>query len=570
MTEHSTYAQVREQNELGILPSSSTASSAYNGPAPMEIDRFEKGKKGKGKGKQKSKDSSFSKGKTKGKFDKGKGKSKQDVSKPRAATSSDQCLHCGKYGHFKRYCWKLHGKPINAKNVNQVEETQNAGNSSSGASSSAASTNMTSATGSVRLFSSYVGPIMEELPSSDELDFLTMRESSGNCNVLSCAEISPADDLDHVEETYMCVCTHFDMSCTDDDGIWTLCDSYCIDLSPDSHSSFDCIRAVGNVTDGRVEVVIDSGADGAVLPLEYAAIGHRDPTFDKFFSFIDVQGKPISEREVRITEVQFGSVIFKERFIIAPVTSPLISMGRLLKDGWCLQNSGDSMFLVRNGKSIPVHFKRNSLCAHGVLRMLSNMDSNPVEHVREVVLGESIAGLQRGWIRLSDSVYGLRSVSPQHVDTTYCPSETLMWRRTTLVRFADGTWELEEFCQSISGLSSRVIPFQTAKQVVKVITLAHDAMVPPEALGFSVHDDVVMPPNFPLRPSSQSRPSSASAPSAAAPVRPNVEPPNELPAAAEEAELPVADRPDVDYKSVMVDGVKLDSNTPFAYVERCL
>ena len=115
MTEHSTYAQVRElvlsyesvtttwsagriHSELSILPSSSTASPAYNGPAPMEIDRFEKGKKGKGKGKQKSKDSSFSKGKSKGKFDKGEGKSKQDVSKPRSATSSDQCLHCGKYG----------------------------------------------------------------------------------------------------------------------------------------------------------------------------------------------------------------------------------------------------------------------------------------------------------------------------------------------------------------------------------------------------------------------------------------------------------------------------------------
>ena len=80
MTEHSTYAQVRElvlsyesvtttwsagriHSELGILPSSSTASCAYNGPAPMEIDWFEKGKKGIGKGKQKSKDSSFSKGK---------------------------------------------------------------------------------------------------------------------------------------------------------------------------------------------------------------------------------------------------------------------------------------------------------------------------------------------------------------------------------------------------------------------------------------------------------------------------------------------------------------------------
>ena len=103
-------------------------------------------------------------------------------------------------------------------------------------------------------------------------------------------------------------------------------------------------------------MVIDSGVDGSVLPLEYAAIGHKDPTFDKS-SFIDAQGKPISVREARIAEVQFGSVVFKERFIIAPVTSPLISMGRLLRDGWCLQNSGDSMFLVRNGKSIPVHFK---------------------------------------------------------------------------------------------------------------------------------------------------------------------------------------------------------------------
>ena len=138
MTEHSSYAQVRElvlsyetvtttwsagriHSELGILPSGSTATSS-SGPAPMEIDRFEKGKKGRGKGKMKSKDSSFSKGKAKGKFDKGKGKSKQDVSKPRMATSNDQCLHCGKYGHFKRDCWKLHGKPTNAKNVNQVSE----------------------------------------------------------------------------------------------------------------------------------------------------------------------------------------------------------------------------------------------------------------------------------------------------------------------------------------------------------------------------------------------------------------------------------------------------------------
>ena len=590
MTEHSSYAQVRElvlsyetvtttwsagriHSELGILPSSSTATSS-SGPAPMEIDRFEKGKKGRGKGKMKSKDSSFSKGKAKGKFDKGKGKSKQDVSKPRMATSNDQCLHCGKYGHFKRDCWKLHGKPTNAKNVNQVSEetTQNTGSASSGISSSAASTVTASASGSVRLFSSYVGPIVEELPSDDdgEIDFrdLTMYESSGHCNVVSCADFSPAKNFDFVEEAYMSACAHFDISCSDDDGIWTVFDGDCIDLLPaDNCFPCDCIRAVGQVTDGNVEVVIDSGADGSVLPLEYAAIGHKDPTYDKSSSFIDAQGKPIFVREARIAEVQFGSIVFKERFIIAPVTSPLISMGRLLRDGWCLQNSGNSMSLARNGKSIPVHFKRNSLCAHGVIRMLSGVENNSTSYVRSVVLGESLSGLQRGWIRLSDSVYGLRSVSPQHVDTTYCPSETLLWLRTTLVCFADGTWELEEYCQSISDLSSRVLPFQTAKPVVEVITIAHDAMVPPEALGFSVHEDVVMPANFgPLRASSQSQFSSSASASASAPAavpaRPNVEPPDELPAAAEEAELPVAERVDVDYKSVMIEGVKMDSNTP--------
>ena len=35
---------------------------------------------------------------------------------------------------------------------------------------------------------------------------------------------------------------------------------------------------------------------------------------------------------VKIAEVKFGPVVFRERFIIAAVISPLISMGRLPKD----------------------------------------------------------------------------------------------------------------------------------------------------------------------------------------------------------------------------------------------
>ena len=90
--------------------------------------------------------------------------------------------------------------------------------------------------------------------------------------------------------------------------------------------NFRCIRAFGFSEPKSVEVVLDSGADGSVLPLEYANVGCVDKSFDGS-SYIDAQGKPISANGARIAEVRFGPVVFRERFIIAAVTSPLISMG---------------------------------------------------------------------------------------------------------------------------------------------------------------------------------------------------------------------------------------------------
>ena len=151
-------------------------------------------------------------------------------------------------------------------------------------------------------------------------------------------------------------------------------------LSEDLHSDvsdFNCMRAFGFSEPKSVEMVLDSGADGSVLPLEYANVGSPDKSFDGS-SYIDAQGKPISVNGARIAEVRFGPVVFRERFIIAAVTSPLISMGRLLKDGWHLENNQDgSMSLARKQRRIAVHFKRNSLCATGVIRMLNENVDNP-------------------------------------------------------------------------------------------------------------------------------------------------------------------------------------------------
>ena len=275
-------------------------------------------------------------------------------------------------------------------------------------------------------------------------------------------------------------------------------------------------------------------------------------------------------RGARIAEVQLGSVRFKERFIIAAVTSPPLSMGRLLKDGKCLENNGGTIKLVRAGRSIPVNFKRNSLCAHGSIRVLNVVDdsSTPTieereEHVRALALSEPLSSLGRGWIQLSENVYALRSISPQHVDTTFCVSDALLWLRTTLFKHDDDTWHLDEFCENISEMDSGGSPIESAKKVVEVITIAHTEFVPPEALGFSVYDDAVVPA---LSSSFRASASSSSAPSSSAP-RPAADvnaAPDPVPAAADEQELPVADgEVGVEVREVLIDGVnKLDSNSP--------
>ena len=587
MSENSTYSQIRDlvlsyetvtttwspgkiHNELGILPQQHPVQPSYTGVAPMEIDRFEKGgKKGKSKGKSKGKDTS--KGKSKGKNDKGKGKGVGKDTSKRVATQNDQCLHCGKYGHFKRDCWKLNGKP-GASRVNQVsDETQSVAGS---AAPSTAPTSLPSSASAVRLFSAMASPVIEELCSEDsdfELRDLTAYDTGGNINMVSHAEVSFDDNLCMADTAYMERFVHFDISYSDDDDSWTVCNSPSFDLLSSDvciSDEVDCIRAIGSTSPTPVEVVLDSGADGSVLPLEYAHIGLHDESFHKDSAYVDAQGKPINVRGARIAEVQLGSVRFKERFIIAAVTSPLISMGRLLKDGWCLENNGGTMKLVRAGRSIPVHFKRNSLCAHGSIRMLNVVDdsSTPTaqeckEHVRALALSEPLSSLGRGWIQLSENVYALRSISPQHVDTTFCVSDALLWLRTTLVKHDDDTWHLDEFCENISEMDSRVSPIESAKKVVEVITIAHTEFVPPEALGFSVYDDAFVPA---LSSSFRASASSSSAPSSSAP-RPAADAsaaPDPVPAAADEQELPVADREvGVEVREVLIDGVKLDSNS---------
>ena len=69
-------------------------------------------------------------------------------------------------------------------------------------------------------------------------------------------------------------------------------------------------------------MILDSGADTSALPLSFAGVG--DKCQDPSTTFVDAQGVPLSVESTRIATVQFGDVCFKEKFIIADVTTHFV------------------------------------------------------------------------------------------------------------------------------------------------------------------------------------------------------------------------------------------------------
>ena len=173
--------------------------------------------------------------------------------------------------------------------------------------------------------------------------------------------------------------------------------------------------------------------------------------------FIDAQGKPIHVKSVRIAEVKFGSIIFRDRFIIAALTSPLISMGGLLKMVGSQRPMRTATFLWHAIPSRSLCTSSATLCV-----LLESSECCPqmihhLPHLQDLVM---CSGLGAGRGKFSDSIFALRSSANQHVDTTLCPSDCLLWLRTTLIHLDDDTWGLREFCQNLSDLSTMTGPFE--------------------------------------------------------------------------------------------------------------
>ena len=133
------------------------------------------------------------------------------------------------------------------------------------------------------------------------------------------------------------------MDAQDDDDEWTLPpeDYVALDLLPSPGPA--CVRAVTNA--GHC-VIIDSGADISCIPETFQLCGRAARA--RPLQVQDAQGGAMQVQAERLVDfVLHGGqqpVVIRERCIVANVTQPLLSLGRLMRKGWwpVRQGQGDN------------------------------------------------------------------------------------------------------------------------------------------------------------------------------------------------------------------------------------
>ena len=385
------YERATQKWTTQLVVGTSSRSDPNDTSGPMDVDRvWEKGKgKEKGKYKGKGKDhkggyhgkggkdrfqnnnydqnhswrnngkggKEYSKGK--GKFwgkDKGKGKGKESKGKGKGEQRKDNvpynnCKICGKPGHWSKECW------MNKNRVNQVDE---------GTSNASSSTNSTVTMSSSRPQTASVKRI-----------FNLADECERSCTVYAMETVSEGEEYVEDEESWWCRRVEWyaldeDDECPCEELPQTLevFDLTCEDALPgDDEWSQNYVRVLehggleeeGGQSYSSFEVVLDSGADVSVMPESWLHMGIGQATSEGQVQMLDAQGVEMPSLGTRLITLDMGPACIQERFHASTVGSPLLSLGRLLKQGWTLDHRSNMLCLCNEEVAVPVNFKKNSL-----------------------------------------------------------------------------------------------------------------------------------------------------------------------------------------------------------------
>ena len=138
------------------------------------------------------------------------------------------------------------------------------------------------------------------------------------------------------------------------------------------------------------EVILDSGADCTVLPLDaFQGVGQDS---QESSVLLDAQGNRIPQGQVRAAVVfevdgDGGDVIqFKDRVVLAQVRQPLFCFGKLLRDCWTTELDPRRGWRLRKGdRSFPVHWSKNSLATRTRIRRVDEGSKTRVEETHGVI-----------------------------------------------------------------------------------------------------------------------------------------------------------------------------------------
>ena len=274
----------------------------------------------------------------------------------------------------------------------------------------------------------------------------------------------------------------FDMSYSDEDDRWTIDHNDCLQgsLSVVSFAS-DC--QVCAIHQG-VEIVLDSGADHSCLPASFRTTGEAAPPLQA--TFRDAQGNVIAPTSVRTAKLDLGPVTINETWLIGPVTTPLLSLGKLYRQGFQVGHVNNQLKLYRDNDpdaSVPVYLKHNSLCVQGNIRVIGTSEvsvpstgepeprdadsSSPPQsdfHINALTLklyGPWLS-LKEAFVQVDTGLIANRCYSLAHIDCTLAfPSQPVAFR-TTLHNSERG-WALYALNEELAKLDDFEVAFPGAR-----------------------------------------------------------------------------------------------------------
>ena len=161
------------------------------------------------------------------------------------------------------------------------------------------------------------------------------------------------------------------------------------------------------------EIVFDSGAG--------------TPGYVNNNKYVDAQGNQIPVNGTRLAKVQFGKITFKENFILSPVTTTLICLGHLLRDGWGISNKDGRQWLVKGDLGIPVELRGLSLVGKGRIcvvqagmkeeQHIEKADEKEDGRVNALVLLPALQNLEPGWNRINEDLWAMK---PRTLEYHWC------------------------------------------------------------------------------------------------------------------------------------------------------